>query len=907
MTMPSARIRQRPWYFSPIWLLPLFTLALGGWLFFKGVRDAGIEISLNLTDGNGVLAGKTKVIFKGIPVGTVRKIRVAPDLNGVQLLVEMDKRTKKQLVEDTAFWLVRPEVSLSRISGLETLVSGSYIGIQPGLSHKTTDEFIALSEPPPPPANSPGLHLSFNSDTLGGLRKGSSIYYRQLKVGEIHGQELTAEGAMRLHALIDPQYQHLVHEGSRFWHASGINLSAGLSGIEFEIESLPALLTGGVAFETPASLSDSPLVSNGANFSLFKNYKAAEYGIPVQLRLKSGEAISEGFTKVLYRGLQAGEVTKVTINPEDRSIVTAHLLLDPRAEPVLRRETRFWIVRPEAGFTGLRNLDTVVKGAYITFQPGDGDFCDQFTALETAGEIVSLQPGKTLLLRAQNLGTLNVGSPLLFKGMTVGEVVAVDFGKDHTIEAQVRVFAKHAHLVRENSVFWDTGGISLRANPGGVNLQVGSLKSILAGGVTFATPEPGKKGPAPAAHDGQAFTMHPGYYAALEAVTSLRGQGLPLRLRAQHPLSIQAGAPVLFKKLQVGEVIGHRLDEQGTIVVEILIDRQHMKLVSSASRFFGVSGIQAEASLAGVKLQTDGLRAVFEGGIAFETPEGGDKAQAGAEFTLFGSREDMQRQEEITITLVTDEANAIRPGTVLRHRGVSIGQVHELRMTGDLAAVQVLASVSRQAETLLREGTNFLLVTASVGLGGVEHAETVLTGAYLQVQPGSGKPSRSFPVTRERRDKEDDGVLTLVLETERLGSLRKDAPVLYRQVQVGRVTGYELAPDGRDVWVQVRIEPAYADLVRANSKFWHASGVSVKAGLFSGVNVAAESLETLLAGGVALATPEEPGQRVAAEQHFILHGEAQEDWHTWRPALALKKPLDATITGGGKSPARKPQ
>ncbi len=896
--MRSARIHQRPWYLSPIWLLPLFTLALGSWLFYKGVRDAGIEININLPDGNGVLAGKTKVIFKGIPVGTVRKMRVAPDLNGVQLLVEMDKRTKKHLVEDTAFWLVRPEVSLSRISGLETLVSGSYIGIQPGLSSKGTTEFTALGEPPPPPTNAPGLHISFSSSTLGGVRKGSPIYYRQLKVGEIHGQELAPDGAMRLQALIVPQYQHLVREGSRFWHASGINLNAGLGGIEFELESLAALLTGGVAFETPEALRDSPMVRNGTSFNLFKNYKAAEYGIPVQLRLKSGEAVSEGLTKVLYRGLQAGEVTKVTINPEDRSTVTAHLLLDPRAEPVLRQQTRFWIVRPEASFTGLRNLDTVVKGAYITFQPGEGEYCDQFTALETAGEIASLQPGRILILRAKGLGSLNVGSPLLFKGMTVGEVVAVDFGPDNAIEARVRVLEKYAHLVRDNSVFWDTGGISLRANPGGVNLQVGSLKSILAGGVTFATPEPEKKGPAPAARDEQAFTMHAGYYSALEAVPLLRGRGLPLRLRTDHPLSIQAGAPVLYKKVQVGEVIGHRLDELGGIVVEILIDRQHMPFVSSNSRFFGVSGIQAEASLAGVKLQTDGLRAVFEGGIAFETPEGGDKAQAGTEFTLFGSREDMQRQEEIAITLRTDEAEAIRPGTVLRHRGVAIGQVHELRMTADLNQVQVLATVSRQVEPLLREGTNFLQVGASVDLDGVHHAETILGGAYLLLQPGGGKAARGFVVIRERRE-DDEGTLTLILESQRLGSLRKDAPVLYRQVQVGRVTGHELAPDARDVWVRVRIEPEFTGLVRSNSTFWHASGVSFKAGLFSGVNVAAESLSTVLAGGVAMATPETPGTHVLAGQHFPLHAEAQEEWLGWRPALALGHPAAATTQTSG--------
>lgn len=903
--MHTAQIRKRPWYFSPIWLLPIITLALGGWLLYKGIRDAGIEIRLNLPDGNGVLVGKTKVIFKGIAVGTVRKMRVAPDLNGVQLLVEMDKRTGPHLVDDTAFWLVRPEVSISRISGLETLVSGSYIGIQPGRSTSSRTEFTALPEPPPPPANAPGLHLTFSSDTLGGLRKGSPIYYRQLRVGEFHGQELAPDGTMRLQALIEPQFQHLVREGSRFWHASGINLNAGLGGIEFEIESLAALLTGGVAFETPEARRDTPPAQNGATFALYKNYKAAEYGIPIQLRLKSGEAVSEGFTKVLYRGLQAGEVTKVTINPEDRGTVTAHLLLDPRAEPVLRSGSRFWIVRPEADFTGLRNLDTVLKGAYITFQPGEGEYCDHFTALESAGEIKSLKPGKTLLLRSSALGSLAVGAPLLYKGMDVGEVLSVDFGGSNDIEARIRLDEKYVHLVRNDTVFWDTGGIQLRANPGGVHLQLGSVKSLLAGGVTFATPEPGKDGPKPPAREGQSFIMHSGYYAAMEAVPRLRGRGLPLHLVAEHPVSIQVGAPIHYKKVQVGEVIGHRLDENGAIAIEALIDRQHMHLISSASRFFAVSGIKAEANLTGVKLSTDSLRTVFEGGIAFETPAGGETVRPGASFSLFGSREDMLRQEEIAITLLTADAESLRPGTGLFHRGILVGQVLELHMENDLTGVRVLASVSRQIEPLLRDGTVLQQVSASIGLAGVEHPETVVTGPYLLFHPGDGKPAMTFPVLRQRPERRDDGSLTLLLDTGRLGSLRADAPVLYRQVQVGRVLDHTLSPDGRRVLVRVRIDPAHARLIRENTVFWHASGLSVKAGLFSGVNVAAESLTTLVAGGVALACPDTPGAPVADDHRFPLLDEAPEEWPSWSPDLSAAQ-ADAAPPGDGTGRQRTP-
>jgi len=161
---------------SPIWILPIIALCIGGWLLYKGIRDAGVKIVVHFENGSGVTAGKTRVMYKGIPVGMVKDMKVDKGLNSVSLIIEMERQTKSKLVEDTRFWMVKPEVSAGRVSGLETLFSGIYIGVEPGTSSVKRRDFIGLPHPPVVPEHAPGLHIKLRADALRSLQKGSRIY-----------------------------------------------------------------------------------------------------------------------------------------------------------------------------------------------------------------------------------------------------------------------------------------------------------------------------------------------------------------------------------------------------------------------------------------------------------------------------------------------------------------------------------------------------------------------------------------------------------------------------------------------------------------------------------------------------------------------------------------------------------
>ncbi|MEN8199704.1 MAG: MlaD family protein, partial [Thermodesulfobacteriota bacterium] len=170
---------------SPVWILPLLAICVGGWLLFKSYRDAGIDIHLRVDDAVGITVGKTPVIFKGAKVGLVKKIEATADLQGMVLTIEMSKKAKSHLVEDVAFWVEKVEVQAGRVTGLDTLLSGGYIGMQLGSSLVPSLEFTALSSRPPVPENAPGLHLNLVADTLYSVQVGSGIYHKSILIGSV--------------------------------------------------------------------------------------------------------------------------------------------------------------------------------------------------------------------------------------------------------------------------------------------------------------------------------------------------------------------------------------------------------------------------------------------------------------------------------------------------------------------------------------------------------------------------------------------------------------------------------------------------------------------------------------------------------------------------------------------------
>jgi len=241
-----------------------------------------------------------------------------------------------------------------------------------------------------------------------------------------------------------------------------------------------------------------------------------------------------------------------------------------------------------------------------------------------------------------------------------------------------------------------------------------------------------------------------------------------------------------------------------------------------------------------------------------------------------------------TITIKFKDGHGIKAGqTEIRYRGVPIGEVTAIDLSEDEKYVLAKARLRRSASAIAKEGAEFWIVRPEVGFGTISGLSTVITGPYIQVLPGTGKPRTEFVGLEGAPPAERKG-LRIILAANRLESVRPGSPVHYRGVEVGSVTSTELSRDATAAHIHLLISQRYARLVRVNSKFWSVSGVDVHVGLLRGLEISLESLRSLITGGIAFATPEDPSSRPATNgMIFTLYDKPQKEWLEWAPRISI--------------------
>lgn len=875
-----------------IWILPILAALIGGGLVVKSLLDAGISIEIIFDTADGIEAGKTKLMYRGLEVARVKAVDLNPDLQSVTVHIEIPRNAEKHLKSESQFWLVKPEISLAGVTGLGTLLSGNYIAVKPGAGEKTR-EFKALSSPPPHDVETPGLHITLTADKLGSLQQDAPIYYRQILVGRVQEHSLAEDGnSVNINIFIKEEYEYLVRKSSRFWNASGISISGSLSGLSVKTESVASVLSGGLAFFTPDKDEPTFPGEDGDRFSLYSNFKAAESGIDITLHLQDGEGLKEHGTRIMFEGIEIGTIENISVE-KDLTGVIARASLDPRATPLLTTATRFWRVSPNISLTEISGLSTLLSGEYIDMQPGEGEPRTDFTVLDEPPVLPDSVPGLHFKLSADDLGSLSRGTHIYYKRIPVGNVQAYHLdkpGRQIIIDAYIE--KKYAHLVRKNTRFWNTSGIDLSGSVAGFRLRTESATSIISGGIAFATP--GSIPSRAIANNKSTFKLYPTYDAASENDTLFgdkRQPGLHISLRTRDLGSLAAGSPVLYKRITVGHVHGYRLDKDNeTVLVQLTIRPQYKHLVHTNSRFWNASGFEFSGGLGDFHLKSESVKSILAGGIAFYTPDKqGGAAKENAVFSLYDDAR-RAREDSVPISITFNSATGLSAGANIHYQDIQVGRVTDVKLRNDQNGVTVQADLFGSARHLAKTGTRFWVVSAELGLAKTEHLGTLITGNYIAVQPGNGNATSSFTgLDHTPLEKHLGDGLNLQLTTHRLGSIDAGDPVYYRQIPVGSVIGYKLGTNANEVVVFINIRPRYAPLLRSNSMFWNVSGIRVDASLVGGIKVDTESLQTILDGGIAFATPDNPDMGDAASQgmSFELHDKHKEKWLSWSPKIPL--------------------
>lgn len=293
---PLPRKRRRV---SWIWLVPLVA-AVGGLLLVLQVwLNAGPTAVIHFQTAEGLEAGKTQVRYKEVTVGLVERVALNRERSGVDVTIRVDKDANGLLQDGTVFWVVRPRLTLSGVSGLGTLLSGSYIGLDPvgskdGAHPKSRYEFTGLEVPPEVAQDRAGKRFTLHAQDLGSLDIGSPVYYRRIAVGQVVGYRLSKGGdGVDVQVFVDAPNDAYVNDGTRFWNASGVDFSVDARGLQMRSQSLLSVIVGGVAFDTHEQRSHQVAAAE-ASFVIYPNEEAARAqpdGVALRIRMRFDQSV----------------------------------------------------------------------------------------------------------------------------------------------------------------------------------------------------------------------------------------------------------------------------------------------------------------------------------------------------------------------------------------------------------------------------------------------------------------------------------------------------------------------------------------------------------------------------------------------------------------------------------------
>jgi paraquat-inducible protein B len=276
--VPAEATVRTPSRFSLIWLVPIVAAALAIYIGYEALASRGPLITITFPDGAGLAAGQTKLEHKSVALGTVQRVVLTNDYKQVIASVRIDKTATPLLTSHARFWVVRPRLSLPNPSGLQTLLSGSYIAVDPGLPGGHPERhFVGLDRPPGVRSDVPGQTFTLEAPRLGWVEEGAPVFYHDITVGQLLDyQEPGMDKPLIMRVFIKAPYDRYVRGATHFWNVSGISMNFGPSGVHMAVESMQALLAGGIEFANFGDAANSGAAPHGKIFRLYANFDDAQ-------------------------------------------------------------------------------------------------------------------------------------------------------------------------------------------------------------------------------------------------------------------------------------------------------------------------------------------------------------------------------------------------------------------------------------------------------------------------------------------------------------------------------------------------------------------------------------------------------------------------------------------------------
>lgn len=674
------------------WIFPALAALAGLWLLFASWRQEGPEVAIRFAQAPGIQPGKTALIYRGVVAGRVTGVTLDPKLEGVTVRVRLLSFAAELASKNTEFWVDQPVISIRQTTGLDAIIQGNSIRARYG-GGEPAYVFHGLEKPPLNPLAIPALSLRLYADDIPFLGRGTPVYHRGVTVGAVRDKQVDDKGRPYLEVAVDDRYKETVLTNSRFWILPATSLRLSARAATVDVAGLDALTEGGVAFDsfgpggTPAAdHSEFPLAAS--------ELRARMDGPEITLALEDARGLVAGETLVNCFGVPVAIINRITLDPAQR-IVRARAQFDPHFAHLATSGAHFTLVRPRVTLDGVSGLDTLLSGPYIALEPGPGDRVGEFAVRAMTDDewqrAQDEREGTTLVVTSREMPPLQVGAPVLYRGLPAGRVVEIFSGPGGRPSLRLAITKDFRTRVTERTRFWNVPAASVAAGPGVLEINVAGVTGFLRGALAFDDFS-GLDTPAAPLGPGATLVLHASEASARAVspavrITLANGQGLLPGKTQMRRLGIPVGL------VDTVETRGDR------VVVTARFEAGHDDLRREGATF---AIVQPKISLAGLT----GIETLLSG-VYIDCFPGRGREVAGFSASSTALPELMEDRENGFRLVLTTDRTIVSPGAPVTFRDLKVGEVVGKTLGPDGSEVRLIVSIEPKYRDLVRENTIF--------------------------------------------------------------------------------------------------------------------------------------------------------------------------------------------------------
>ncbi|TLT02903.1 MCE family protein [Aliarcobacter cibarius] len=859
--------------FSLVWLLPLVILGILGYIAYDSYSKKGTNIVVYFKSAEGLKENITPLEYKGLTLGKVTKISMHEDLKSVAVNILVNSDVAEYVAnENSKFWIKKPTVSLTKISGLSTLISGYKIELS--TNFKKQDDlknikhqwyFDGLDSQPDEEFEENGYYVTLLANDKDNIDVGTPIFYNKYQIGEVVSKEFKGEEVYASIYIYD-KYNYLVNKSSKFIMNEALKVSYGASGLNIEVGSLYSAIIGGITVVT--TLKEDEKISKEDVQPLYSSKDDLKKKI--YFSLDFNDAKIEEKTPILFKGIEIGKVTDIKLNED---VLSTKAYVYEEYKYLLTKNSRFFVEEPSISFGGIKNLGNIIKGNYISLDYKDGEFNNKFFGVTKKDLKKSLNTIKIDLV-TDNLNSINERSKIYYKNIEIGRVDSYDLSNDYkSVKISILIDEKYKDLVNDNSKFYDMSSKLVEIKSFDLSVNYSGLESVLNGAVGLVS----NKGEGKLSK--KEFTLYQSY-KDIEKVNRDKNSGFVVYTEFDNSFVVKENMAVIYKNQEIGFVKNIKFDD-AVSKVELFIYEDFRQYIKNTSRFFKKPKFDFKASLSGVLFEVDNFTSLLEGSIELDNSS---KIPLG-NHEIYSSFDDMQMATNM-VTIIFDDVEGLQEDfSKIVYKGANIGKVKKISLNKN-QKVEVKVIIDKDFKEFAKDETIFYLKKPRISLQEVANVGSTVMAVNIGVIKSQNGEYQTKFIGSDKEPSVNSHLGTIIkVEDKTASSVNVDSPIYYKNVQIGKVLKVDLSSDASKVVIDCLIYDKYTKFVRTNSEFYDISGFEMEFSIFSGSKIESNTITSIIKGGLVVVTPYEYKEIASSNDRFILNKTLRADWKTISPSI----------------------